>query len=389
MSIYKAAAIVGVGDVELQNGKVIGGKSVLQIQAEAVKMALADAGIEKHEVDGLFVAGTWGIPGPGSMQTITLGEYLNIQPRYSDSTQIGGSSFEAHIGHAAAAIKAGLCNVALIVYGSTQRSEKSRSLIGRPPILTQQWEAPWGIPTPVGGYALAAMRHMYEYGTTSEQLAEIAVATRKWAELNPTATMKEPLSIEDVLNSPMISDPLHLLDCCLVTDGAGAIVLVSPERAKDCRKRPVWVLGHGESHTHWTMSAMPDLTKTTAVQTGREAFEMAGLRHEDIDIVEIYDSFTITVLMTLESLGFCKPGEGGDFVSNQRTAPGGDFPMNTNGGGLSYAHPGMYGIFLLIEAVRQLRGECGARQVHNAKLALVNGTGGTLSSTATCILGRD
>lgn len=389
LSIKRSAAIVGVGDVELENGKVKEGKSVLQIQAEAAKKALDDAGLKKNDVDGLFVAGLWGVPGLGSFSSAVVGEYLGIQPKYTDSTQIGGSSFEAHVGHAAAAIKSGLCEVALILYGSTQRSERSRDLSGKPPHFGLQYETPYGLPTPVGGYAMAAHRHMHQYGTTAEQLAEVAVATRKWAQLNPAATMRDPLTVEDVLNSKMISDPLHLLDCCLVTDGAGAVVLVSAERARDCRKKPIWVLGQGESHSHWSIQAMPDLTVTSAAQSGKTAFEMAGVTHDDIDVVQIYDSFTITVLLTLESLGFCKPGEAGDFVANQRTAPGGDFPMNTNGGGLSYAHPGMYGIFLLIEAVRQLRGECGERQVNDAKLALVNGTGGQLSSTSVCILGRD
>ncbi|WP_433957960.1 acetyl-CoA acetyltransferase [Cytobacillus horneckiae] len=389
MSIKRSAAIVGVGDVELENGKVVGGKSVLQIQAIAAKRALDDAGLTKDDVDGMFVAGLWGLPGVGSFPSVVMSEYLGINPKFTDSTQIGGSAFEAHVGHAAAAIKAGLCEVALILYGSTQRSEKSRSLAGRPPTLTAQYETPFGLPSPAGSYAMAANRHMHEYGTTAEDLAEIAVATRKWAQLNPDAMMKDSLTINDVLNSPMICDPLHLLDCCLVTDGAGALVIVSPDRVKDCRKKPVWVLGQGESHSHWSIQAMPDLTVTSAAISGKTAFEMAGVTHDEIDFVQIYDSFTITVLLTLESLGFCKRGEGGDFVKNQRTAPGGDFPMNTNGGGLSYAHPGMYGIFLLIEAVRQLRNECGERQVQDAKIGLVNGTGGTLSSTSVVILGRD
>lgn len=389
MSINRSAAIVGVGDVEIENGKVKDNMSVLQIQAIAAKLALEDAGLEKKDVDGIFVAGSWGNPGVGSFPSAVMAEYLGIIPKYTDGTNIGGSSFEAHVGHAAAAINSGLCEVALIVYGSTQRSDRSRNLGGRPPELNMQYETPFGLPSPMGAYALAANRHRYQYGTTSEDLAEIAVATRKWAQLNPSATKREPLSIEDVLNSPLICDPLHLLDCCLVTDGAGAIVVVSRDVVKDCKQEPVWILGQGESHSHWGVQAMPDLTMTSAKLSGETAFGMAGITHDEIDVVEIYDSFTITVLLTLEALGFCKPGEGGEFVSNQRTAPGGDFPMNTNGGGLSYAHPGMYGIFLLIEATRQLRNECGRRQVKDAKHALVCGTGGNLSSTSVCILGRD
>jgi acetyl-CoA acetyltransferase len=381
------AVIVGVADAALRDGKVLTPMSVLQLQALAARDALADAGIPMREVDGLLTAGMWGVPGPGQLATVTLSEYLGIVPRFVDGTNIGGSAFEAHVAHAAMAIEAGRCEVALITYGSLQRSEASRNLAGRPSVLTMQYETPWGMPTPVGGYALAAMRHMHEFGTTSEHLAEIAVATRKWAALNPGATNRGPLSIDDVLKSPMISDPLHLLDACLVTDGGGAIVMTTAAHAKALGRKAVHVRGYGEAHTHWTIAAMPDLARLTAAEVaGRDAFAMAGIGHEAIDVVEVYDSFTITVLLTLEALGFCKRGEGGAFVAGQRTAPGGPFPLNTNGGGLSYAHPGMYGIFLLIEAVRQLRGECGERQIKNAVTALVHGTGGTLSSGATCIL---
>lgn len=383
----REAVIVGVGDVALAGGRVAQPGSVLQVQARAAKAALDDAGLSMGDVDGLLVAGLWGVPGPGILPSVTLGEYLGVFPRFADTTNIGGSAFEAHVAHAALAIENGLCDVALIVYGSTQKSERSRTLGGRPPVLTMQFENIWGIPQPVGGYALAARRHMHEFGTTSEQLAEVAVATRKWAALNPAATMRDPLSIDDVLASPMVSDPLHLLDCCLVTDGAGAIVMTTADNARASGRKPIHLRGYGEAHTHWSIAAMPDLARLTAAEmAGGRAFEMAGIRHDAIDVVECYDSFTITVLMTLEALGFCAPGEGGAFVSGQRTAPGGAFPLNTNGGGLSYCHPGMYGIFLLIEAVRQLRGEAGARQVPKADIALVHGTGGTLSSGATVIL---
>lgn len=385
----REAVIVGVADVPLKDGRVAEPLSVLQVQARAARDALRDAGLSMRDVDGLLSTGMWGVPGPGQMPTLTLAEYFGIAPRFVDSTNIGGSAFEAFVAHAATAIETGRCEVALITYGSTQKSEKSRSLGGRPSVLTMQYETPWGMPTPVGGYAMAAMRHMHEYGTTSTHLAEIAVATRKWAQLNPAAMMRDPLSIEDVLGSPMISDPLHLLDSCLVTDGGGAIVMTTAENAKALGRTPVYVRGYGESNTHWTMVAMPDLTRLTAAEiAGREAFRMAGIGHDMIDVAQIYDSFTITVLLTLEALGFCKRGEGGAFVSGQRTAPGGAFPLNTSGGGLSCAHAGMLGIFLLIEAVRQLRGECGERQVQNARTALVHGTGGALSSGATCILSR-
>jgi acetyl-CoA acetyltransferase len=377
----RIAAIVGVAESDLGETP---GKTVLQLQAQAAKAALDDAGFTKDDVDALFTAGNW-----AWAPNLMLGEYLGIKPKYTDGTNIGGASFESHVAHALTGIKAGLFDVALITYGSTQRTGRTRNQPIPTAPLTEQYERSFGLPMTVGAYALAAMRHMHMYGTTSEQLAEIAVATRKWASLNEKAFMREPIGIEDVLNSRMIAEPLHLLDCCLVTDGGGAVIVASARAAARAKKRPIWILGHGETHTHNSISSMPDLTMTGARESGRQAFDMAGVKHHEIDVAEIYDSFTITVLLTLEALGFCKPGEGGAFVSGQRTAPGGAFPMNTNGGGLSYCHPGMYGIFLLIEAARQLRGESDQRQVKDAKLAVVNGTGGVLSSTSTLILGRD
>ncbi|EFH85539.1 acetyl-CoA acetyltransferase [Ktedonobacter racemifer] len=382
MSSSPKAAIVGVAESDLGSTP---DKTVLQLQAQAARAALEDAGLGLQDVEALFCAGNW-----AWSPNLMLAEYLGIQPRYTDTTNIGGSSFEAHIGHALAGIEAGLFEVALITYGSTQRSDRARGR-GLPYYrLTEQYEGPFGLPAPVGAYALAASRHMFEYGTTSEQLAEVAVATRKWATLNEKAMKREPITIEDVLNSRWIAEPLHLLDCCLVTDGGGAVVVTSASRARQMRKAPVWILGHGEAHTHNTITNMPDLAShQAAAASGRDAFARAGLTPAEIDVAEIYDSFTITVLLTLEALGFCGKGEGGSFVSGQRTAPGGAFPMNTNGGGLSYCHPGMYGIFLLIEATRQLRGECGPRQVEGARVALAHGTGGVLSSAATVLLGKD
>ena len=227
---------------------------------------------------------------------------------------------------------------------------------------------------------------MHEFGTTSQQLAEVAVATRRWAQLNPRALMRDPLTVEDVLASRLISWPLHLLDCCLVTDAGGAVVVTSAERARDCAKRPVYVLGTGEASTHVMVSQMPDFARWEAARmAGERAFAMAGGTYADIDVAEVYDAFTIVPIMALEALGFCKEGEGGAFVAGQRTAPGGDFPMNTNGGGLSYTHSGMYGMFTLVEAVRQVRGECGPRQVADCKVALCHGLGGMFSAAATLI----
>jgi len=387
MSLKNKVAIVGADETDRIG--IVPDMTPIMMHAEAARNALRDAGIDKSEVDAVFTCGV------GGMASVTLCEYLGIVPRYTDSTMTGGSSFVIHVEHAAAAINAGLCNVALITHGETGFSGRMR----RGPrggggffdssLPAAQFEMPFGVGAAPSTYAMAAMRHMHQYGTTHEHLAEIAVATRKWAQLNPKAMMRDPLTIEDVLSSRWIAYPFHIYDCCLVTDAGGAVVVVGADRARDFKQKPVWVLGSGEASTHQTLLGMEDVTQTPARHSGRRAFEMAGVTHDDIDVVEVYDSFTYTALVTIEELGFCAKGEGGPFLANQRTAPGGDFPMNTNGGGLSYTHPGMYGMFILIEAVRQLRGECGERQVPNARLALVNGTGGMLSATGTLILGAD
>ncbi len=375
------AAIVGVAESD-QIGR-IPGKTNMQLGAEAARNALADAGIAISEVDAVFTCGI----GNGLM----IPEFLGIQPRYMDNTNVGGSSWVIDIEHAMAAIRAGLIDVALLVHGEHGFSARDlpegyEDFGNRRYYPNGQFTSVFGIGAAPVSYAMACSTHMAKYGTTGEQLAEIAVATRKWAQMNPKAMMRDPLSIEDVMNSPYLVYPFHRADICLVTDAAGAVVVVSPERARSLPKTPAWVIGTGEWATHADIGSMPDYTVTPAKQSGEQAFAMAGVSHKDIDLAMIYDSFTYTVLVSLESLGFCKPGEGGDFVSNQRTAPGGDFPMNTNGGGLSYTHPGMYGIFTMIEAVRQLRGECGERQLKKCEIALCNGTGGVLSSTGTLIL---
>ncbi len=381
-SLYGKTAIVGVAESD-QMGR-LPDKPALMLHAEAARGALAEAGLTKDDVDGLFTAG---------VSTLELGEYLGIEPKVTDNTAVGGSSFVIHIAHAAAAIATGRCEVALVTHGESGRSRVGMS--GYPSgaqLLRGQFEAPFGLPQPVGAYAMAASRHMHEYGTTKEQLAEIAVATRKWAMLNPKAMMQDPITIEDVLNSRQISWPFNLLDCCLVTDAGGAYVMTSIERARTLKQHPITVLGVGESHDHAMISQMPSFTSFAAKKSGKTAFDMAGITQSEIDIAMIYDSFTYTVLLTLEELGFCAKGEGGAFVSNQRTAPGGDFPMNTNGGGLSYQHSGMYGMFAIIEGVRQLRhdyADQGIRQVQDAKLGVVHGTGGVLSSAGTAILARD
>lgn len=376
-------AIVGVAESDLG----VTGKTRYQLQAQAILAALEEAGLSLSDVDGLATNGL------ARFSVSSMAEYLGIYPTWTDSTFAGGSSYEIFIGHAVEAIKAGQCEVAVISYGSDQRSASSRKMGGvrESGDPEAQFEAPYGPLSPLSMYAMAAQRHMHEFGTTAAQLAEVAVAAREWALLNPVAYRygSGPLSVEQVLQSPIISSPLHALDCCLITDGGGAVVLTSLERAKSLRQPPVSVLGYGETTTHMSLSQMPDLTATGASVSAGRAFEMAGVGPADIDVVQVYDSFTITVLLTLEALGFCDRGEAGAFVEGGRIRPGGDLPLNTSGGGLSYCHPGMFGIFLLIEAVRQLRGEASARQVPGAEVALAHGTGGILSTHSTVVLAVD
>jgi acetyl-CoA acetyltransferase len=379
MSLRAGAAIVGVAESDL--GEVGPGFTPLDLIGQATSRALDDAGLEKVDVDGLFSASAY-----YHMPTLSVGEYLGIRPRYSDATNMGGSSFVSHLFHAASAINAGFCEVALIAYGSTQRSASGRLVSGSEAF---PYEAPYKPRYPVSAYALAASRHMHEYDTTREQLAEVAVAAREWAKLNPKAFMRDHLSVEDVIDSRMVSSPLSILDCCLVTDGGGAALVTSAERARDLAKAPAYLLGVGEAHWHRNISQMPDLTTSAAAESGPRAYEMARLGPEDMDVVMLYDAFTINTVLFLEDLGFCEKGEGGPFVSGDRISPGGELAVNTNGGGLSYNHPGMYGLLLLVEAVRQLRGECGERQVADTNVALVHGNGGVLSSQVTAILGSE
>jgi len=370
-----AAAVVGVGQAGM--GEAVGW-SAMELLATAVRAALDDAGLGLHEVDGLF-AGT----AIHAMPTLSVAEYLGIRPRFSDGSMIGGASFHAHALTATMALEAGLCDVAVIAYGSDQRSAGGFASVSEP----QPYEVPYAPRYPVSAYALAASRHMFEFGTTREQLAEVAVAARAWARHNPEAFERGPLEVADVLASRMVSDPLTVRDCCLVTDGAAAVVLVRSERAADARRPPVYLLGGATEHWHRQIAAMPDLTTTAASVSGPRALRMAGLALADIDVVELYDAFTITPLLFLEDLGFCRKGEGGAFVADGAIAPGGRLPVNTNGGGLSCVHPGMYGLFMIVEAVRQLRGEAPGWQVPGAATALVHANGGTLSSQSTLVLG--
>jgi acetyl-CoA acetyltransferase len=371
------AAIVGVAESDL--GVVADGMSVIDLMAQGAKRALDDCGLTLRDVDGLFCAAL-----QSRLSALAFAEYLGISPRFLGSTMVGGSSFEYHVAHAMGAIALGLCEVAVIAYGSTQRS------VGRKQTSAHEvnpYETPFRPFLPPSAYALAASRHMHEFGTTRKQLAAVAVSAREWALMNPLAWEKKPLTIDGVLSARMVSNPFTVRDCCLVTDGGGAIVVTSAERATSLKKKPAYVLGCGQSVTHASISSMPDLTVTGALASGKQAYAMAKLGPADVNVLELYDAFTINTVLFLEDLGFCRKGEGGAFVSGGRIAPGGSLPVNTNGGGLSYCHPGMYGLFVLIEAVRQLRGECGARQVANCEVALAHGNGGVLSSQATVILG--
>ncbi|PLC52098.1 thiolase [Pollutimonas nitritireducens] len=377
-----AVAIAGVGQAGLGQAH---GYTEMEILVQAAQRAVADAGLTMQDIDGIATASV-----TATMWAMPVIEHLGIKPTFIDSTMLGGSSFVAHLMPALQALESGQCNAVLVCYGSTQRT----STIGRAEIANarrkldpQPYEAPYNPLNPLSSYALVAARHMHQYGTRREHLAEVAVAARRWAQMNPEATQRDPLTIEEVLSSRMVSDPLSVRDCCLVTDGAGAYVLVRADRAKDLKQKPVYVLGSSTAVWNRQISSMADLTVTAAQQSGRIAFEMAGLTPKDIDVVELYDAFTINTILFLEDLGFCKKGEGGDFVSNGGIAPGGRLPVNTNGGGLSCIHPGMYGIFIMIEAVRQLRDSCGERQIPNAHTAVVHGNGGTLSSQSTAILG--
>jgi acetyl-CoA C-acetyltransferase len=396
VSQRRDAAIVGIYEYPLRKAP---GVTPLQIKAESAAKALADAGLSWQDVDGLYDAGDG-----GGMSGLALAEYFGFRPNVIDTTAVGGSSYEFQAAHARRAIAAGKCKVALLSYGSSAASGMvaigtgGREGGGAPSPQGNMTE-PWGV-TLIANYAMVAHRHMHQYGTTSEQLARISVATRAHAMRNPQAVKAmtdllfeniREITVEDVLNSRIIADPLHLLECCMVSDGGGAVVIASPEVARDCKQKPVWIIGTGEATKYVENDG--DITVSAAVQSGPPAFGEAGVRPDEIDIGMIYDSFTITVMCMLEDLGFCKKGEGGAFVSEDRLHFQSKLKphINTDGGGLSSNHPGMRGIFLLIEAARQLRGQS-TSQVEGAKLAAAHGNGGQLGGThtgGTIILARD
>ncbi len=378
------ACIVGVAESDL--GKVPD-KTAVELQAQAARLALLEAGLQMQDVDGIFAHTD------DRFSSLQLAEYLGVKPRYTDTSNVGGMSNIMHIRHAMAALQAGLCEVALITYGSTQLSDGSRKLTGLVEDARSargQFVVPHGQLSPIGYYAMVAQLHMHRWGSTPADLAEIAVAARQWANLNPKAYRQGPPGLDEVMASPVVASPLRQRDCCLVTDGGGALVLTTAVHARTLSKKPVYIQGIAESFSHhYTPFDLEDWLDTRVAQTAEAALQMAGVGRQDIDVVQIYDHFTIGVLQSLEELGFCKRGEGKDFVRGGRLAPGGAFPINTSGGGLSYGHPGMFGIFLVIEAVRQLRGECGQRQLPDPKHALCHAPGLVFSANTTMILGVD
>lgn len=377
---------VAIAGVALSDVGRVDDKGPYDLIAQASRRALADAGLTPADVDGLASTGQ------GTLPPVDVGEYLGLRPRWIDSTAVGGASWEVMAAHAADAIAAGHADVVLLTYGSTARSDLRKGLRGaninwgaRGPL---QWEAPYGH-TLVSKYAMAARRHMHTYGTTIEQLAEVAVSARFNAADNPEAYYREPITIDDVLDGPMIADPFTKLHCCIRSDGGAAAVLVSADRARDLKSKPVWVLGSGETTSHMLTSQWDDMTVGPASVSGPLAFARAGVTPSDVDVAEIYDAFTYMLLLTLEDLGFCQKGEGGAFVESGALRLGAELPTNTDGGGLSACHPGQRGLFLLVEATRQLRGECGPRQVPDAEIACVSGTGGWFCSSGTVILGSE
>lgn len=386
MSLRGAVAIVGIGDTEV--GK-LPGRGATELTIDAAARALADAGLDKSQVDGLVTSNS--MVDPHMYHAEMVAQTMQIFPRWCMTLAAGGATSFAAIHHAASAIVAGLCETVLVSSADTLRTGISREAAATQQSSTAdpQFEAPYGAPVPVS-YAFVAHAHMHAFGTTAEQLARVAVTTREHAALNPAAEKRDRITVDDVLASRMIADPLHLLDCSLVSDGGSAVVVTSAERARDFAQPPVYLLGAGEGHSHEHISQARSLVESAAVGSGRQAYAMAGLGPSDVDFAELYDCFTPVVLVELEDLGFCAKGEGGPFVEAGHTALGGRLPVNTHGGLLSHCHPGNPGsMFALTEAVLQLRGAAGARQVKDAEVGLAHAQGGVLSSHCTLLLGRE
>ena len=378
-------AVVGLAE---SGCGIASGWSAMEIMANSVHDALDDAGIKLNEVDGVFAATAF-----HSMAAMSLSEYLGLKPKFADGSQIGGSSFLSHILTAALALDAGLINVAVVAYGSNQKSIGGFKTISE----AMPYEAQYEPRMPVTAYALAAKRYMHEFGASREDLANVAVSARDWALLNPRAYTydKGPLTVEDVLSARPIVDPLGKLDCCLVTDGGAAVIMTRSDRAKDTKNTPIYLLGAAMEHHHRMVSEMPDLVRTSAIDSSQRAFKMSSYKATDMDTIQLYDAFTINTLLFLEDLGFCKKGEAIELVKNNNIGPSGSLKVNTNGGGLSCVHPGMYGLFVTLEAIRQLRNSAGDNVgersdggwIDNAKLSVAHGNGGVLSSQVTNVWG--
>jgi acetyl-CoA acetyltransferase len=390
-SIRHKVAIVGAAETDILGTQP--DMPRLALHAQAAKNALADAGLKLSDVDGILCAGA----SPNE-----LSEYLGIVPRFLDGTSVGGCSFMIHVRHAAAAIQAGYCDVALITHGESGRSRVDMGGGGSRQSHGAQFESPYGTAGAPSTFSIPVLRHFHEYGTTKEQMAHVPAATREWAIMNPMAIMNGagPITPEDVFNSRMICYPFNLFDCCLVADGGGALVLVSEDRAKDFPHKPIYVMGAGESVAHQSVSQMRDFTTSDSSKlSGDEAYRIAGIGPKEIDHLMFYDAFSFTPMMFLEEMGIVPKGEVGPWIAETKTGPngeiiyktgpGGEMPMNTNGGGLSYCHTGMYGMFALLESVFQLRGEAGARQVEGLTTSLAHGPGGMFAAAGTVIMSND
>ena len=377
----KPGSIAVVGAAETTRLGKIPDMSVIGLHADAALNALADCGLTAKDIDGVATAGE---------SPVAIAHYLGITPTWADGTSVGGCSFMLHVRHAAAAINEGLCKTVLITHGESGRSRVGSGGFGRAPSsLMGQFEMPYGVTSPPTMFTIPVMRYLKTRGYTEEDLAMVAVIQREWASKNPRASFKDPITVDDVLNSPMIAWPFRMLMCCLVTDGGGALILTSADRAKDFPQKPVYILGTGESVETPMVSQMEDFSSSKAFRvSGKKAFDEAGISHADVDHLMIYDAFAHLPLYGLEDLGFCKPGEAAAFIRDRHTAPGGTLPLNTNGGGLSYMHSGMYGMYALQESVRQMRGIAPA-QIPGARIAVSHGVGGMFAASGTVIFGNE
>jgi len=377
--MIRPGEIAIVGAAESTRIGTVPDMAQIMLHADAALNAMEDAGLKPADIDGVACV--------GPMMPQQIAHYLGITPKWVDGTGVGGCSFMLHVRHAAAAIHAGYCKTVLITHGESGKSRVNGT--PRPPepqSLNGQFEAPFGPMGPPTLFPIPVLRYMKTYGVTHEQMAQVAVVQREWAAKNPRAAFKDPITIDDVLNSKMIAYPFRLLQCCLVTDGGGALILTSSDRSKDFPTKPCYILGSGESVETTMVSQMEDFTSSRAFRVaGPEAFRMAGIKHSDVDHLMIYDAFAHLPMYGLEDLGFVKRGEAKDFIWERNTAPGGKLPINTNGGGLSYTHTGMYGMFALQESVRQVRGTAPA-QVPNVKISVAHGVGGMFSASGTVVL---